>query len=344
MQNITSQNETIYLKNLILSNINTSWLADLLYLCLILPLAIFGTIFNLTSLIIFSRKSFSEITLFKYLKCYAFISFLISFTQIFYFYFSPNILFDLALSYPGRVYRCYVANTVIEFLFFYGNVLDIFINIERALNFTNKYASFKSISSYVVCLGALLVCVLVNLPNDMAAEITPTEMLHTKPVICQVSSYVMNWYGKMLLIVSYVIQGPVVFILVMLTNYLSFKSYQKFMIRKTHTVHSSLPPQMRPVTAAEKKRKEKLEKTDMKLLFMTFYLAIFSILIHFIQFSSQILMVFFSSTNRTIVGWSVFLYSFITAFKHFSCIFFYYYFNRNFRRSFYFWREQKKNN
>jgi len=68
-----------------------------------------------------------------------------------------------------------VANTVIEFLFFYGNVLDIFINIERALNFTNKYASFKSISSYVVCLGALLVCVLVNLPNDMAAEITPTD-------------------------------------------------------------------------------------------------------------------------------------------------------------------------
>jgi hypothetical protein len=88
MGNKTGQNKSIDLKSLILSNINTSWLADMLYLCLIVPLAIFGTIFNLISLIIFSRKSFSKIALFKYLKCYSLVSLVISFTQIFYFYFS----------------------------------------------------------------------------------------------------------------------------------------------------------------------------------------------------------------------------------------------------------------
>ena len=64
---------------------------------------------------------------------------------------------------------------------------------------------------------------------------------------------------------------------------------------------------------------------------MTFYLSIFSILNHIVQISSQFVLFVFN-LSPSVGAWFIFLFAFIVAFKNFSNIFFFYYFNRQFRQ------------
>ena len=72
---------------------------------------------------------------------------------------------------------------------------------------------------------------------------------------------------------------------------------------------------------------------NLKLLVMTIYLTIFSIISHIIQFGAQlIIFVFPSYFCLTVYVWSQYIYIFIIVLKHFCTIFFYYNFNLKFKR------------
>jgi hypothetical protein len=67
---------------------------------------------------------------------------------------------------------------------------------------------------------------------------------------------------------------------------------------------------------------------------MTIYLTIFSIISHFIQFGAQLIIFVFSSKITTILyGWIRFAFLFIIIFKNLLTIFFYYFFNSNFKNT-----------
>jgi len=71
---------------------------------------------------------------------------------------------------------------------------------------------------------------------------------------------------------------------------------------------------------------------NQKLLMMTIYLSIFSIISHLIQFGAQlIIFVFNSKISSLLYAWTNFTCLCIIIFKHFFTIFFYYYFNQNFK-------------
>jgi len=89
------------------------------------------------------------------------------------------------------------------------------------------------------------------------------------------------------------------------------------------------------LTEIEKRKQAKIEKMNKKLLMMTIYLTIFSIISHLIQFGSQLISsVFNSQINSILFGWSRLIFLFIAIFKHFFTIFFYYYFNKSFKNKF----------
>ena len=89
--------------------------------------------------------------------------------------------------------------------------------------------------------------------------------------------------------------------------------------------------QIDQLTDSEQKKVVKKEKMNQKLLKMTIFLTIFSMITHIIQFGAQIILILFSNTNnKSLYAWTFFIFSFVVIFKHFFTIFFYYLFNYKF--------------
>jgi len=203
-------------------------------------------------------------------------------------------------------------------LFFYGNCLDILMNLERALNYSNGYQNLKKISPYLICFIVLIICIIINLPSNLALTYTPDDQLYIKLTLCYTTTFATMPVTKVILIVSYIIEGPIVMILVIGSNILAYISYKSYMKRKQESMNNNRSAEL---TEIEKRKQAKTEKMNKKLLMMTIYLTIFSIISHLIQFGSQLISsVFNSQINSILFGWSRLIFLFIAIFKHFFTI------------------------
>ena len=119
------ENTTKDSKTLLLNNLKSSWLENIFNLCLITPIGILGTVLNLLSLIIFLKKSIRKIGLFKYLIILSFVNLIIAFSQIYYFYRTPNIFFDLAISINSRIYNVIILNCSQNAHWYYDTTIEI---------------------------------------------------------------------------------------------------------------------------------------------------------------------------------------------------------------------------
>lgn len=324
-----SQNVTIDIKKLFLSNSRSSPLADIFNLYLIVPMGISGSLFNLICLIILVQKPFRNIGLFKYVIVYTASCLITALSQIFFFCFSNSLLYEVSLSYIGRIYKCYItASFVTTFFFFFSNLLDIFINLERTINFSSKYQNFKQISPYKICLIGFIACLIINIPNNMAQELVSTQDLYIKLRYCVETSFSKTTYGKVLLYVSFMIQGPLLLVLVIITNISSMISFKSFLKRKSKVTVQVI------LTESQLKKQKWKEKTERRLLFMTFYLTLFSFVILLVQFVAQlVIFLLLHNFSNEMGGWFIFLFAFVIALKQLSNIFFYYHFNENFKKS-----------
>ncbi len=207
MKSIDNQTEnSINLKSEFLASIQFNPYTSSLSLYLIVPLASFGALFNLISLLIFCKKSFNQLALFKYIRVYTFSSFIVSFSLIFYFFLTPYTFYELSISYIARVYICKILQSYgTVFFFFFQNTLDIFINIERALSFSNGFKRFKKLTPYFVCFMVFLFCILIHGPNFLLYNIVSYEDLYIKFKYCEKSDFTQSSLGKILLIITEII-------------------------------------------------------------------------------------------------------------------------------------------
>jgi len=130
-------------KALLLANLATSWSEEILMLCIIVPIGAIGIVLNLMSLRIFLKKSIRSTSLFKYLIILSLVNSIIALCLIFSFVRTPYIFYDLALSIFGRIYYPVILNNIILYFFFFGNLIEIMINIERALYFSEGFEKLK---------------------------------------------------------------------------------------------------------------------------------------------------------------------------------------------------------
>ncbi len=317
------------LKEILLSQMLKTWLLEKFYLYLIIPMGVIGSVLNLLSLLVFLSKKLRNVALFKYMAVYSLTSLILAFSQIFFFYFTANTFYDLALSTNGRIFSCYIINSVILFSFFYGNALDIFINLERALNFTNKHEKLKNTSPYLISLIAFIFCLIIYTPSFMSLEIVPKDETYVRMAICDFTEFVSSRLGKIILTISYLIEGPVILILVIISNLLSLISYKQFTNRKKelNRVNNT------QVDNKKLKRIRNNEKDDRKLLFMTSYFSLFSLIFHAVQFTAQFNYFISNNVNTKSRGWVIFIYVLGASVKQFFSIFFYYNFNKKFKKT-----------
>ena len=95
--NNQSINATTSPRLILLSKLSITWLTDALNLYLFVLLGLIGTLFNLISFIIFLKKIFRKVALFKYMIVNTLNSLISSFGFIFFFYFSPYHLFEISI-------------------------------------------------------------------------------------------------------------------------------------------------------------------------------------------------------------------------------------------------------
>ena len=318
-----------YLNSLLLANLKSSYLIDSIRIYFTVPMAIIGTLLNTISIIILSTKSFRKMNIYKIMKIYNLTSLLLTFGLSFSFLYTPNILFELSISLVARIYSCDIVNWIFIFIFFYQNCLDILMNLERALSYSNGFQKIKKIQPYLICFIVLIICMIIHIPSDLAATYTTDDELYVKLNLCYPTSFAILPVTKMILIVSYIIEGPIVMILVIGSNILAYISYKSFMKRKQESININRSALL---TENEKRKQVKTEKKNKNLLKMAIYLTIFSIISHLIQFGAQLIIFVFSSQITTILyGWIRFAFLFIIIFKNLLTIFFYYFFNSNFK-------------
>jgi hypothetical protein len=331
--NIIILNKSSDFRSLFLDSIRNTWIAEIFYLYLIVPMGILGTILNIITLIIYYQNK-KKLPLFKYLIVYSACCVIIAIIGILFFYVCPYQLFDLAVSYFGRIFKCYILSSNGNFLFFYINSLDVLINFERTLNFCYKFQKLKEISPYKICLVVLILCLIINIPNNMAQEMVQTEDLPVKLKNCVATSFALKPYGKILLLVSFFIQGPLLLLLILISNILSVLSFKNFMKLKAEILKIN-KQQLEQMTSNEEKKLRKYEKLDKNLLKMTFFMSLFSFVNLFIQFvANTFILVFPNQFNNFITGSIMFIFVFVVCLKQFLNFFFQYYFNLKFKKHF----------
>jgi len=155
--------------------------------------------------------------------------------------------------------------------------------------------------------------------------------MYTKLRLCYATSFATQPITRLILLISIIIEGPVVMMLVIGSNILTFVSYKSFLLRKQTTFELTRFNNDHQLTDIQQRKIIKNEKMNQKLFKMTFYLTIFSIITHMIQFGTQLLLILFSTNNKLVYAWIFFIFSFIIIFKNFCSIFFFYHFNIKFK-------------
>ena len=316
MENTTANSRLMFL-----SNVRSSWLQEILTLYMIVPMGAIGTILNLISLSIFLKKSIRKIALFKYLIILSLVNSIIASNQIFYFYFMPNLFYNLTISINGRIFATIGNNDIILYLFFLGNLIEIMINIERALYFSEGYQKIKKISPYLISFFILVISLLIFTPNFLSIKMVPENLIYVLYRVSMPTDFALSKIGKLVLIVCYILEGPIIFILLIVTNIIAIISYKRFNKRKELIERAN---NIEMMAEGEIKKKNKIEKMDRKLMIITSYLSFISILAELIQFTGQFFFFIVPTLNPKTMGWLIFSSILSITLKQFGSIIIYY--------------------
>jgi len=315
------ENTTVNQKILLLSNIRSSWLQEILFLCTVVPMGLIGTVLNLMSLSIFLKKSIRNTALFKYLIILSIINSIIAFTQIFFFLRTAHIYFDLSLSIYGRLFVAFGMNDIILYFFFLGNLTEIMINIERAIYFSEGFQKFKKTSPYLISFFILVLSLIIYTPNFISLKMVPEDQIYILYRITIPTDFALSNIGKLILLLSYSLEGPVIFILLIVTNIVALISYKKFIQRKESIERTN---NIEMIGKGEIIKKNKIEKMDRKLLMMTTYLSLISAVAELFKFTAQFFYFINTSLSSNTIGWLIFAVGFSIALKQFTSIIIYY--------------------
>jgi hypothetical protein len=195
------------------------------------------------------------------------------------------------------------------------------INVERALYFSEKYQKFKKISPYMISFFIFILSLVIYIPNFWSVKMVPTDKIYTIFRISIPTDFALSKIGKLVLIICFVLELPVVFILLVTTNIFAFISYKNFIKRK-ELIERTNNIEMR--LEGELQKKKENDKTDRKMLIMTSYLTIISIVSIIVQIITGLSFYIIKSLSPVTVGLLIFASIFSEAFKQFYSIIIYY--------------------
>ena len=323
--------------------IGSNWTYDSIYLFLISPWSFVNFWLNIISLFILFRikENSKSAKLYTYLKVYiadcAFMSFLGSFIFCTY---SPRY-FSFALGFVGRVLRCQIYNSLTTFLYFYSNVLDIFITFERLSQLSLYSASFfNRTPPLILCLTGFFGCLIFNAPSFLWNFVQSDEEFYGKArdlanldkfSYCGKTDFIKSNLGGILTLLMIIVRDLITLILEIIFDILSIYYYVNFMKKKRQiSMSNNQNHNQNNDHNSNNQNVHKLSWSDMNLFAMTITLSTISLASHLMTASTTFFLTFFR-TNYESTSLIFLICSTVNTTKYFSNFFILYFFNRNFK-------------
>ena len=307
----------------------STWILDSIYLFFIMPLGLIGLVLNTFSLYVILKININ-IPIYRYLKIYCLNSSLICFLAIFSFYGNFTIRFTgIKTDLFARIYRCFIVNYVATSLYFYGNMLDIVIVIDRLSIFVNFFKKLSKINPLNISIFLAIICFTINLPTFFRFRLkSDEEILYDFTESSINSSYLAfgicgSWYlHDNIIIVGLNIIGrdlltlflEIIFSILSVIYFIRFKES-----RKSIKIQS----------VKDKKMTDKAD--DNRLSAMTRFLLIISLITHI---AACIAFFFFFTLERLTLHYFIMIANLSIVIKHSINFFIFYHFNKNFKSIF----------
>ena len=305
---------------LLLSKIHSSWHLDSLYLFVLSPLSAISSALNLLSFaaltqIIRGIRS-SDKAIYQYLRIHSLNSVLVSLVLAFSFVgFSPHY-FKFALSFFARFYQCVVVNGSTT-LYFFKNVLDVLIALERLSLLVPWLRRFKAKSPHLACLIAFAVCAILNSPTYFLTQPKSDADFYNVTLVtdayCHQPAFFATLEGKTITFVVFVCRDLVPIAVEMVFSVLAVQQLRR----------------VRMSSAAIKSDDARILESERQLIVITAYILVVSVSSHSIMFLFYLLLSF--GFQAVFAGWLTFLAMFSTSASFFLNFFIIFRHSRVFR-------------
>ena len=338
--------------------IGSNWTFDSIYLFLISPWSFLNFLLNIISFYILHqiKENSKSARLYTYLKVYiadcALMCFLGSFIFCTY---SPRY-FSFALGIIGRIFRCEIFNSVTTLLYFYSNILDIFITFERLSQLSlNSKSYINKISPFKLCVIGFIGCLIFNSPSFFWNYIQSDEEFYggardlanlEKFSYCGRTDFIKSNLGSILSLLMIIIRDFITLIFEIIFDILSILYYRQFLRKKNQIGIGQISSIVlnREKTKANNKTNNinnnnikginqimnRVSMSDMNLFSMTITLSVISSTSHLMTASTTFFLIFFKTNYQS--TYLIFLLSaIVNTIKYFSNFFILYFFNKKFQ-------------
>ena len=336
--NIKNLSELFYLR------IGSTWTYDSIYLFFIAPLSFAAMMLNAFSLFVITkiRIKNSTIKFYEYLKIDLINGIVMCLLGLTAFVgYSPRY-FQFSLSLIGRVYKCFIFNILGSTIYLFSNLLTLLILLDRLSIFIVKLKYYLNFSSpYKQTALMFVFCVFVNMPLYFWNYVKQDDEFYAGALdvnnldsftFCGKTDFYKSLFGKIVSFLSLFIQDGIELLFEISLNTFTIIYYFRF-IKKKSTLNMAV--QLNRISNFNHRRERinslsSSSSSDRKLIIMTIYLSILSMISHMIALVRSIVLI--NNTGNGLITFLIVLIGVMSkALNQFSNFFIFYFFNRNFR-------------
>ena len=318
-----------------------SSMVDSIKVYLFTPLALLGVLLNLVCFFVFISKEFRNQPLYSYFRIFTLNSTLIEALQATVFLVKTYEFFDFSNTYASFFYFSFLYRPILSTAYFYGNVLDVLITLERICQLNKKFTILKKASPLLLCFFSLVFCIIINIPSFMINNVSYID-LKTSPTesfrlfYFSYSTFARSFLGKILTYVVYVIrdgftliaQVVLGIILIILVKRYANRRKRLFNLGYNSTPDQSSMNSDKAKVSTNPMVKKTDSKIDRKVTLMVIFICTLSSVEHLFVLVSAVY--FYYIVNS--IGIMLSLVSdFFIILKSLSNFFFFFFFNKIFR-------------
>jgi len=363
--NQTNENQDVYVYSSLEAALddNFSWFGEYFWVCAFFPISVIGFFLNLLSFIIFCKKEFN-IKLYTYFRVLTFTSIIIMLVALPY-PFSMSKRLGFINNFAYQAWQCYFYIPIVNTLFYYANVIEIIIQIDRLATFKLKLkAIYAKIKPHFLCIISFCICLIINFPYFFVFEPVEISLNYFGPnntinsyklYDTDTSKFAVSTAGQILTYSIYFIRDFVVLVLTIILNTLNLFYLKKHFQKKSKMVkrsnnyqaqssqHDQSPTETSNISQlrlssnhiAENRKKAKEVDANRKISIMVALICLLTSLSNMLMMASIIYFYFYSDATANIFGQ---IAEFFLIFRFFFNFFFFFFLSLN---CFFFKRNKK---
>ena len=299
------------------------------------PFSCISILMNFITYIILRKKKFQSSTIFTYLRYNVINSLIISIMLLARFTGTNYSLFDPSNTYAASVTVCYFFIPFLSIFYLNGNLLDIYITIERIQHLATKNPLKRIVKIKHFWFIMLIACLIINIPNFFLSEPfylylklkddTTIRKYFTKP-----SSFSSNNLGKLITFIVYFIRDILTLVIKIILNIYAVVLIRKYFYKIKNLEHvNKISSQIENLN--DLNTKSYFTKVDRNLTFISITMCILSSFENIFFIASYVMAAF--KYDETLLN-LYFFSNIMIAIKHSSNLIILYFFNNVFKGEF----------